>query len=34
MTEQESRFTDPDTAVDYVRRVARECRRRSKTEQF
>lgn len=24
MTEQESRFTDPDTAVDHVRRVARE----------
>lgn len=24
MTQQESRFTDPDTAVDHVRRVARE----------
>lgn len=24
MTEQESRFTDPDTAVDHVRRVARD----------
>jgi hypothetical protein len=24
MTERESRFTDPDTAVDHVRRVARE----------